>query len=84
MKKYSPQLLLLDLRDNPICADKAYRSTTLRKLRHLERCGRHGVRVCLLWGHRRAPQAGPHSGVAGAQSLTGGPTARGFRLGRTT
>ncbi|KAG2449146.1 hypothetical protein HYH02_005893 [Chlamydomonas schloesseri] len=37
MKKYSPQLVVLDLRDNPICADKAYRSTTLRKLKHLEK-----------------------------------------------
>ncbi|GFR51283.1 hypothetical protein Agub_g13641 [Astrephomene gubernaculifera] len=37
MKKYSPQLVILDLRDNPICNDKAYRSTTLRKLKRLER-----------------------------------------------
>ncbi|EFJ42239.1 hypothetical protein VOLCADRAFT_119475, partial [Volvox carteri f. nagariensis] len=37
MKKYSPQLVVLDLRDNPICNDKAYRSTTLRKLKRLER-----------------------------------------------
>ncbi len=38
MKKYSPQLVVLDLRDNPICTDKAYRSTALRKLKHMERC----------------------------------------------
>ena len=37
MKKYAPQLVVLDLRDNPICTDKAYRSTTLRKLKHLEK-----------------------------------------------
>ncbi|KAG2444570.1 hypothetical protein HXX76_001315 [Chlamydomonas incerta] len=37
MKKYSGQLVALDLRDNPICADKAYRSTALRKLKHLEK-----------------------------------------------
>lgn len=37
MKKYSPQLVVLDLRDNPICTDKAYRSTALRKLKYMER-----------------------------------------------
>ena len=54
LKKYSPSLVVLDLRDNPVSLDKAYRSTVLRKLKSLARSAGVGgagrVRLCGLGG----------------------------------
>ncbi|GAX73782.1 hypothetical protein CEUSTIGMA_g1233.t1 [Chlamydomonas eustigma] len=36
VKKYVPQLKFLDMSDNPLCDDKSYRPTVLRKMRALE------------------------------------------------
>ncbi|KAG1679410.1 hypothetical protein FOA52_007701 [Chlamydomonas sp. UWO 241] len=43
IKKYSPLLTALDLSDNPLCDDKSYRPTVLRKLRSLDKLDRLSV-----------------------------------------